>query len=325
MFQTQSDQVVLLSSERSPSVALTYLSSLPSEVSRYTMENALKQVVHLLGADDIWSYPFELLKYQDLAAIQARLMQDHAPASVRHYLTAVKGCIHAAYVLGLMSVEDYVRSKELKGVRGDSRSGQCASEADILAILNTCRVGPPTRACRDAAMIHLLAGLGMRCSEVLRLRFSDWDPSDGSLTYMGKGRHIRTNWLGQGARQALEAWIKIRGTGGPDFMFLTVVPGDQLVPRPISRSSTLWRMLNRRAKAAGVRHYGVHDFRRTACTHMLEKGFDPLTVGGVLGHTSGIAVTGLYDKRSNDTMKAAVAAVGLPYSRPLVEQSMAPV
>lgn len=86
--------------------------------------------------------------------------------------------------------------------------------------------------------------------------------------------------------------------GGPLFRTLATAPGRPLSLEPM-RQADVWRMIRRRARAAGIpTKIGCHTFRATGITAYLENG-------GTLEHAQQIAAhesprtTKLYDRTTD--------------------------
>ena len=73
-------------------------------------------------------------------------------------------------------------------------------------------------------------------------------------------------------------------------------------------------LLNRRALQAGVDAFTPHDLRRTSITDLLSADVDVLTVSSIAGHASA-DTTRRYDKRSEETKKAAAEKLHSPFTR----------
>ena len=74
-------------------------------------------------------------------------------------------------------------------------------------------------------------------------------------------------------------------------------------------SDSIWRMLQLRAKEAGLESFSPHDFRRTFCSDLLDAGVDIVTVQKLAGHASPIT-TAKYDRRGEETKRRAVQNLG---------------
>ena len=57
----------------------------------------------------------------------------------------------------------------------------------------------------------VLDGAGFRRAEVVTLGLSDYDPEKGELIVRGKGNKERTAYIDDGAAEAMEVWVAVRG------------------------------------------------------------------------------------------------------------------
>ena len=76
----------------------------------------------------------------------------------------------------------------------------------LLSWSGSARGGPIGR--RDAAMIGILLGGGLRRFELVALDLKDFDPQTGELKIQkGKGKKGRVVWLTNGSADALSEWL----------------------------------------------------------------------------------------------------------------------
>ncbi len=164
---------------------------------------------------------------------------------------------------------------------------------------------------RDAALIAVLSGSGLRRSEVVALDREDYNPEDGSLRVRkGKGGKSRTVYLPAGAISALDAWLKARG----DLRGALISPvrrGGHVHIRRLTDQAVMV-ILRKRALSAGVAAFSPHDFRRTFISNLLEAGVDVLTVSRLAGHADP-ATTQKYDLRPEVAKRQAVQLLHVPY------------
>ena len=154
---------------------------------------------------------------------------------------------------------------------------------------------------RDAALLELLYGTGIRISEAVALDVDEVDrlartPADEpapGLRVLGKGDKERIVPVGSYARKALDAYL-IRGRPmlvaadrGTPALFVNT-RGDRL-----SRQSA-WAVLRSVAEKAGITA-GVspHTLRHSYATHLLDGGADIRVVQELLGHAS-VTTTQIY-------------------------------
>jgi site-specific recombinase XerD len=146
----------------------------------------------------------------------------------------------------------------------------------IEALLATCKQG--AAAVRDRALILFLFDTGARVSEVIALDLADIDQVTGAvLIRQGKGRKPRTVYLAQKARRAFRAYVKRRADRDP-AAWVTVY-GERLTVSGINQ------VMRRRAKMAGIKRPGMHDFRRAFALNFLRNGGDIFSLQKLMGHS----------------------------------------
>jgi integrase/recombinase XerD len=154
---------------------------------------------------------------------------------------------------------------------------------------------------RDAALLELLYGTGIRISEAVSLDVDEVDrlvraragePAPG-LRVLGKGGKERIVPVGSYARAALDAYL-VRGRPilaaagrGTPALFLNT-RGARL-----SRQSA-WAILRSVAEKAGITaDVSPHTLRHSYATHLLDGGADVRVVQELLGHAS-VTTTQIY-------------------------------
>lgn len=159
-------------------------------------------------------------------------------------------------------------------------------------------------------MFAVLYGGGLRRAELCGLDLADFDPDDCSLTVRaGKGRRDRTVFLPESVCEHVKAWVEIREVE-PGPLFCPVrMTGE--VPITRLRGETLWYILKRRQRQAGLEGITPHGFRRRYISSLLEAGVDLLTIQELVGHAESVT-TASYDRRSEATRRSAAAHVPLP-------------
>ena len=56
-----------------------------------------------------------------------------------------------------------------------------------------------------------MLGCGLRREEAVAVEVEHYDPESGALRVIGKGNRERTVYTINGGRQAIDAWIALRG------------------------------------------------------------------------------------------------------------------
>ncbi len=135
-------------------------------------------------------------------------------------------------------------------------------------------------ALRDAAVLEVLYGCGLRVSECVGLDLGDLDGAELRVR-QGKGRKDRVVPLGRKARAALDAWISARRALQPSGAHVFVnARGGRLDPRSVRR------LLDRHALSSGIGKTHPHALRHSYATHLLGSGADLRSIQELLGHAS---------------------------------------
>jgi integrase/recombinase XerD len=290
--------------------AAVYLRSL-REGSRPTMEQSLNAIASLLtnAQCDAYTLNWANLRYQHTSAVQAALLSKYAPLTVQKMMCALRRVLREAKKLGMMDGSDYEQAVELPSIKGSGKiQGRALKSAEIAALIQVCTDDPTTQGVRDAALVAILRGAGLRRSEVVKLNLQDFNPEVGSLeVIMGKGGKDRTVYLPESAVSFVEAWLKVRGHQ-PGALLCPIRKGGEIQIRAMSAQSVLL-ILQKRAAESGVESFSPHDFRRTFCSDLLDAGVDIVTVQKLAGHAS-VVTTAKYDRRGEETKRRAVQRLG---------------
>ena len=163
-------------------------------------------------------------------------------------------------------------------------------------------------AMRDRAMLLLSARLGLRPSEVLRLRLQDLDWTAGSvLIRAGKTNRERVLPLPEDAGTALANYLReARPVSTERAVFLSRGPGHP----PIRSNGFMSKLVNRLLRQAGIGApcSGAYVLRHTLATTMVRSGASFKEVADILGHGS-LTTTGIYAKLDLPSL----AQVALPW------------
>ena len=288
--------------------AAVYIASLGSDTGRRSQSQALRIVAQILGGD-VNSVNWSALRYQHTAAIRSRL-STYAPATANKILSALRQTLKQAWLLGQMTADEYYRAVELDPITGETLpAGREVTYDEIKALIDTCKNDENNKAgIRDAAIIGLMYSTGLRREEVVNLSLSDFN--DGQIKVTGKRHKQRTAYVTNGALDALNAWLSIRGSDD-GALFLAIDKVGQIY-EGYMQPEAIRNMINKRIKQAGIKHLSPHDLRRTNATHLLQAGADIATVAKLLGHKN-INTTRRYDKRDEESKREAAALISVPY------------
>jgi integrase len=241
--------------------AAIYRDSL-SRGSYWAVHHSLETIVKLLGASDPWTYPWHRLRYRDTARLRAALVERYAPATVNKILSALRGVLKTCWRLGLMDAETYARAADVATVRAKTLpSGRAVERDEVRALFAACDDSPAGR--RDAAMLAILYGGGLRRAELCGLDLADFDAGECLITVRaGKGRRDRRVFLSSPACRIVKRWISARGgEGGPLFVPISSAGTVRLTRL---RGEAVRYILQRRQRQAGLTGITPHGVRRYA-------------------------------------------------------------
>ena len=139
----------------------------------------------------------------------------------------------------------------------------------------------PWENARDAAVLTLLYGCGLRISEGLSLRRSD-APLGASLRIRGKGSKVRLSPVLPVVRQGVDAYLALLPFGlAPDEPLFRAKRGGALSPRHVQ--ALMQRLRSRLGLPASAT---PHALRHSFATHLLGAGADLRSIQELLGHAS---------------------------------------
>lgn len=154
---------------------------------------------------------------------------------------------------------------------------------------------------RERAIVLLLARLGLRAGEVIRLRVDDIDWMRGCvLIRAGKTHRERSLPLSQEVGDILVLYLRQSRPGSVHReLFLRWHPPF----RPLCKSVSICTLVQKLLKRAGISVHrpGAHVFRHTLATGMAINGVPFKAIADVLGHGS-LASTEIYAKLDLDSL-----------------------
>ena len=281
--------------------------------SRRTQRAALRIIAKIVSlAADEMNLPWWGLDYAHTTAVRAKLAERFAPTAANRMLAALRGVLKASFKLGLIDSDRMTRACSVDAVRGSRvMKGRALSRGELTALFEICDASTPGGA-RNAALLGLLYGGGLRRAEVVALDLADYEAKTGKLVVRGKGNKERLAWATNGSRDALDAWLAVRGDA-PGALFHPVTKGGQIERRRMSDQATA-ELARRLARRATIAKFGPHDMRRTFVWDLLDGGADLATVQGLAGHASP-TTTSRYERRGERARKRAAELLHVPFVR----------
>ncbi|MCP5059539.1 MAG: tyrosine-type recombinase/integrase [bacterium] len=266
-----------------PSPAQAYLDSLDSPDSKRNMGYALDVFAAFFSGGRIGrnEIPWHQMTPEHRDALRAHLVERYqernrfgrkraSPESVNNRLVAWRQVLKHAWDKGLMSGEAYQHTANVKVVKGQrQKKRKFVPEEHLARVFQHCALDPNRPAgARDAALLSLLFGCGLRRFEAIGLELEDIDrqPHGWTLTVVGKRNKERTVGVPIGAAAFVRDWLDIRGLEpGPLFFPIRkngfVVVQDRPMTVKVGND-----IVDKRFLAAGVPKISPHDLRATSTT-----------------------------------------------------------
>lgn len=297
---------------RSP--VLLYLTSL-SQGSRSTQAGAIRDIARFLGGN-VMSVEWHRLDVVGTMQIRAWAVKQYAPATAKRYLSALRGVLRASMRMGTMTADAYRTATDVEPVRGSNElAGRSLPAGELRALFVGMRGQQPILAARNACMLALLYGCGLRRAEVVDL---DRHDIEGNRVHIrrGKGAKSRTVYLPESGLAAVRAWLAVRGeapgpllwptTGGRPERATRLHEGRRMSPHSVRLA------LRGIAARVNVRAFSPHDLRRTWVGDMLDAGADLATVQRLAGHEDA-STTARYDRRPERAKEKAAELIHVPF------------
>ena len=138
---------------------------------------------------------------------------------------------------------------------------------------------------RNRAILLLLARLGLRALEIVRLELEDIDWSQGALRVHGKGRQERPMPLPHDVGQAIASYLK---SGRPESTCRRLFLRSRAPFTGLGSHSDISQIVHRAINRAGIKLKvtGAHQLRHALAVDMLSKGLSLTEIGQVLRHRS---------------------------------------
>lgn len=210
--------------------------------------------------------------------------KEYAPKTFRSKLSAIKSFVTYLYINDLTTIkpESIIIPKDRP------------IEANFLDYTEARQLLKAVCLPRDRAMIMVLLSSGVRCSELINLRYEDLFKRS-IIVRDGKGHKPRVVFITPETEEAIETYLLIRGKE-PGYLFPNP-HGERLSRQLVSRKVAFYA-----AKAGIHKKVCTHTLRHTMATTMLRNGARVEDVQQILGH-SNIRNTMLYLHFTNDLLQ----------------------
>ncbi|WLH32872.1 site-specific integrase [Pseudomonas canadensis] len=280
--------------------------------SQLTMRYVLQDAADRLGFEDInlEDIDWHLLQPEHVIALVAALREDgYAPNTSSLYVNAVRGVMNEAWRMNLISQEHLLRMRTVKAAPGTRLSqGRNLRRSLIREMMEVCAADPRPQGLRDAAVIGILYGSGMRKSESVNLDLAQINFEERSLRVIGKGNKELIKYAPDWAFAKLQAWLAFRreqlkeGEQDDSFLFNRIRRGSHITHERITKHA-IYYIARQRGEQVGVKIM-PHDFRRSFITRVIEE--HDLSIAQKLAHHTNIQTTASYDVRDDNERRRAV-------------------
>ena len=258
-----------------------------AEATIHNHTRSVTKLLPVLGTDPLL---YDAEKIRDALSVQSRGLAvqsaQNLASSLRTYLnylalknrcrSGLDGAVPKGAVWSQSSVPRYL------------------SADDVERVIDSCDL-TSSIGIRDSSILLLLARLGLRSSDVIRLQLADIDWKNAAFVVAGKSRKAVRLPLPQDVGDALLRYLETaRPRVNETRVFLRVIAPY----RPLGRATAIGHIVRRaltRAQVSGPPGVSAHLFRHSLATNLLWSGSSSETIGAVLRHGSS-DTTQLYAK-----------------------------
>ncbi len=154
---------------------------------------------------------------------------------------------------------------------------------------------------RDFSIVMLFLNTGLRLSELVNIKLTDFNKNKNSIRIIGKGNKERVVYLNNAVLDTISDYLNIRPDSDLDYLYLNKKGDNFLGTRGVQY------MLEKYLKKCGLGgKYSPHSLRHTAATLLYKYGdIDIRTLQVILGHES-VSTTQIYTHVDEERIAKAV-------------------
>lgn len=220
------------------------------------------------------------LDADDVISVIRSAMDRRRPPSLRCMVTALRSLLRFFHARGLTSRSLVQAVPAMAGWPQTALPSKVPADAGPRLVAG-CDISTLIGR-RDAAILSLLVGLGLRAGEVARLCLDDIDWRAGELRVAGKGGRVDRLPLPFDVGEAIAAYlVDGRSTSSCRALFLKVV-----APRGPISASVVGAVVRFACDRAGVPRFGPHRLRHLLATETLRAGAPLSEVAQLLRHAA---------------------------------------
>ena len=251
-----------------------WLSGFASENTRRAYRKEIEAFTAFAGWDDGAEAVVHFLALDDGQAHAVadkwraeKIARGLSPASVNRSMAALNSLVGSARRHGITTLRLEAKGVKSRPYRDTKGPGLRGVQAILAVATDHTR---PEKAARDAAIIRLAYGLGLRRGEIASLDIGHCDLVGGTLPVLGKGRSEREAMtIPVNVKQALSAWLSVRGTDAPKApLFVALDNRSRDAGRRITGAG-IFHIIRILGEQAGLK-VRPHGLRHTAITAALD-------------------------------------------------------
>lgn len=221
-----------------------------------------------------------------------------SPRSVNRKIASLKSFYKYLLKRDTISQDPTVKIKSLK-VKKELPG--FANEEEFSDFLNRLVFDDSLEGQMEQLLLELLYGTGIRLSELLGLRVSDFNPGQSTIKVLGKRNKERIIPISRSLNSLLKNYITEKNhafSHDSDSFLIVNKNGGQAYPMMVYRIVKKYL-----SQVQSLDKKSPHALRHTFATHLLNKGADLNAVKDLLGHSS-LAATQVYTHNSLDKLKS---------------------
>ena len=187
-------------------------------------------------------------------------------------------------------------SQKIKLLAVKKRLPNFFSESAMKSLFSKVKFPNDFTGSRDRLIIEIFYSTGIRVSELVDLKKSQFNLTSKTLIVFGKGRKERIIPLLNNVIESFKIYMKFRSNMKSDYLFLTINSKK-------TYSELIYRVVNEYlGKVTTISKKSPHVLRHTFATHLLNRGADINTIKELLGHKS-LLSTQVYTHNSLEKIK----------------------
>jgi integrase/recombinase XerD len=223
------------------------------------------------------------------------------PATLSRYLSSLRGYCEYLRDTGRLDADPCRAVRIPKAQRYKPHALSHADMQTLYASVEGRVASGEKLSRRDAALLELLYGLGLRISEAITLPLDALRFDEGVVLAQGKGNKQRIVPLGAKVRATLREYLDAERAGTAKPACAAVIVNSR--GTALSRMGA-WKIVRKLCADAGLdpAEISPHTFRHTFATHLIEAGADLRAVQELLGHAD-ISTTQIYTHLDQDYLK----------------------